>query len=108
MPPGKVVFLLNKISMKKIYLLLFAFGLTLSVSAQSYKPEEAVKHVGENIKVCGKIFGGRFFETSKGAPTLLNMGAAYPASLLTIMIPGELRTKLGYVPEQHFKTKIFV
>ena len=91
--------------MKKIYLLLFAFVLTLSVSAQSYTPEEAVKHVGENVKVCGKIFGGRFFETSKDAPTLLNVGAAFPSSPFTIMITKEVRQKMGNAPEIELKEK---
>ena len=91
--------------MKKLCILFTVLSFSLFASAQSLTPEEAAKHVGENIKVCGKIFGGRFFETSKGSPTLLNMGAAFPASPLTIMIPGEVRTKLGYIPEQHLKEK---
>jgi hypothetical protein len=33
------------------------------------------------------------------------MGAAYPASPLTIMIPGEVRIKMGYAPELQLKDK---
>jgi hypothetical protein len=76
----------------------FSFG-------QTFTPEEATKHIGDSIKVCGKIFGGRFFETSNNAPTLLNMGAAYPASPLTIMIPGVVRVKMGYAPEIELRDK---
>lgn len=91
--------------MKKFSVLFSFLSLSLIAAAQSVAPEEAGKHVGENIKVCGKIFGGRFFETSKGSPTLLNMGAAYPASPFTVMIPGEVRTQLGYAPEVELKDK---
>ena len=91
--------------MKKLYFIFTFLSVSFLAAAQSFTPEEGAKHVGENIKVCGKIFGGRFFETSKGSPTLLNMGAAFPASPLTIMIPIEVRTKLGYIPEQQLKEK---
>ena len=91
--------------MKKIFtLLLLPFSYCV-VSAQTFSAEQASKKVGDSIKVCDKIYGGRFFETSNGSPTLLNMGAAYPASPITIMIPGEVRIKMGYAPEQQLKDK---
>ena len=91
--------------MKKIFtLLLFTFSYYF-VCAQSFFAEQAAKKVGDSIKVCDKVFGGRFFETSAGSPTLLNMGAAYPASTLTIMIPGDVRIKMGYAPELQLKDK---
>lgn len=91
--------------MKKLYILFSFLSLSLLATAQAITPEDAGKHIGENIKVCGKIFGGRFFETSKESPTLLNMGAAYPASPFTVMIPGVVRFKMGYIPEQELKDK---
>lgn len=91
--------------MKRLFIL-FLLSSSLSFAfAQTYSPDEAAKKIGDSIKVCGKIYGGRFFETSNGSPTLLNMGAAYPASPLTIMIPGDVRLKLGYAPEQQLKDK---
>ena len=35
----------------------------------------------------------------------MNKGAAYPASPLTIMIPREIRIKMGGAPEQELKDK---
>lgn len=91
--------------MKKIFtFLLFSFSCYF-ISAQTFSAGQAAKKVGDSIKICDKIYGGRFFETSKGSPTLLNMGAAYPASPLTIMIPGEVRIKMGYAPELQLKDK---
>ena len=94
--------------MKKLYFLFSFIAITQLASAQTLTPEEAAKRVGDSITVCGKIYGGRFFETSNGSPTLLNMGAAFPASPITIMIPGAVRAKLGYIPEAALKEKRFV
>ena len=91
--------------MKKTFTLFCLLIACYFGSAQTLSPEEASKRVGDSIKVCGKIFGGRFFETSVGCPTLLNMGAAFPSSPLTIMIPGDVRMKMGYAPEQQLKDK---
>ena len=96
----------TKPAMKKVYILISAIVFSqFSFAQASITPEEAAKHVGETVTVCGKVFGGRFFETSKNSPTLLNMGAAYPASPFTVMIPGELRAKMGYAPEAELKEK---
>lgn len=91
--------------MKKFFTLISLLFVYYSSMAQTFTAEEASKKVGDSITVCGKIYGGRFFETSAGSPTLLNMGAAFPASPLTIMIPGDVRMKMGYAPEQELKDK---
>jgi len=91
--------------MKKIFTFLLFTHSCYFLSAQTFTAEQAAKKVGDSIKVCDKIYGGRFFETSKGSPTLLNMGAAYPASPLTIMLTGEVRIKMGGAPEQELKDK---
>lgn len=91
--------------MKKILLLAFVLLFVKNNYAQVLTPEDATKHIGDSIKVCGKIFGGHFFETSNGAPTLLNMGAAYPASPITIVLYNDVRIKMGYLPEIELKDK---
>ena len=93
------------LTMKKTFTLLLLLGSYYFLSAQTFTAEQASKKVGDSIKVCDKIYGGRFFETSNGSPTLLNMGAAYPANPLTIMIPGEVRIKMGFAPELQLKDK---
>ncbi len=91
--------------MKKTFTLFIFLGSYYFLFAQTFSAEQAAKKVGDSIKVCDKIYGGRFFETSNGSPTLLNMGAAYPASPITIMIPGDVRAKMGYAPELQLKDK---
>jgi hypothetical protein len=41
---------------------LFAFG------QQVINVEDAAKYVGDSVTVCTKIFGARYFESSKGRP----------------------------------------
>lgn len=91
--------------MKKIFTLLTFTFFYSSVNAQIFTAAQAAKKVGDSIKVCDKVNAGRFFKTLKDSPTLLNLGAAYPTSPLTIMIPGEVRIKMGYAPEQQLKDK---
>jgi hypothetical protein len=88
--------------------LFFAAVCLLSITAFAQaviKPEDAAKHVGEKVTVCGKIYGGKFFENGQKQPTLLNMGEKHPNQLLTIVIWGELRAKLSYKPEEYYTGK---
>ncbi len=90
--------------MKKTFTLII-FIVACHAGFAQISPDDAPKRVGDSITVCGKIFGGRYFETSNGSPTLLNMGAPFPASPLTVMIPGDVRNKIGYAPEIQLKDK---
>jgi hypothetical protein len=91
--------------MKKNLLFIIAYFIVASSFAQVIKAEDAAKHVGKEVTVCGKVFGGKFFETSTNSPTLLNVGAAYPNCPFTIMIPKEVRVKMGNAPEIELKDK---
>ena len=63
------------------------------------------KHVGDSVKICTKIFGARYFENSKNAPTLLNAGAKFPDAPLTIVIYGENRAAFKNKPEEYYPEK---
>ena len=78
---------------------LFVSYLT-SLAQQELKPEELKDHIGDSVKVKGKIFGVRYFESAKNSPTLINVGGAYPNQLYTIVIFGDVRKKLGFDPEE--------
>ena len=66
---------------------------------------EVNKHIGDSVIICGKISGGKFLDAAKNQPTFLNMGAAYPNQLLTIVIWGNTRKLFSYKPEEHLKDK---
>jgi hypothetical protein len=102
---NKNAYFYENLTMRKLLLFALIFISAKLGFSQTLTPEEAAKHVGDSVKVCGKIYGGRFFETSNGTPTLLNMGAAYPASPITIVFYSEVRSKMNSSPEIELKDK---
>ena len=93
--------------MKKIVITLSCIVLTaFSVSAQAkITLEEVAQHMGDSVRVCGKVFGTRFLENSNGRPTLINVGGAYPNELLTVVIYGDDREKFTGKPEEIYSNK---
>jgi hypothetical protein len=90
--------------------LLFGFVFVIACSLTSYSQqtialEDVAKHVGDSVKVCGVVKGGRFLEQAKNSPTLLNIGAAFPSQLLTVVIWGDVRKDFETAPEELFKDK---
>ena len=83
--------------------LLFA---TLPMLAQqAIVPEQAPQFVGQQVTVCGKIYGGKHLKSAKNQPTFLNMGAAYPKQQLTIVIWSNIRKTFPVAPEQAYNGK---
>jgi DNA/RNA endonuclease YhcR with UshA esterase domain len=93
--------------MKKLSVLLAILLLAIAqkTNAQSITPAEVANHIGDTVTVCGKIFAGKYFDQSAKKITLLNMGAAYPKSPLTIVIDEENRKNFSAAPEQMFNGK---
>ncbi len=63
------------------------------------------QHIGDSVTVCTRIYGGIFLDRSKGTPTLLNAGGAYPNAPLTIVIWADAREKFIAPPEVFYKDK---
>ena len=82
--------------------ILFSFA---SVAQTEIKLEDIGKHVGDSVKVCGKIFGGIFLDRSKDTPTFLNVGGLYPNNPLTIVIWADLRKQFEQKPEEFYKDR---
>src|SRR5687767_6452928 len=87
--------------MKSLFILLMLSFTTPPVPVE-IAPEEARKHVGEKVKVCGKISEARFFE-SASKQTIISMGGTSPS--LNIVISFEDRKKFTYKPEEFLKNK---
>ena len=92
--------------MKKLILALSLILIrAITFAQQEIKIEDAAKHEGDSVKICTRIFGGRYFESSNRAPTLLNAGAKYPDAPLTIVIFGESRAAFKNKPEEFYPDK---
>lgn len=82
--------------------LFYAFALFCSVTAQAQKEitlEEVKNHVSDSVTIRSKIKGVRYAPSAVNSPTFINLGSPYPRQLLTVVIWGEVRKKLGYAPE---------
>jgi DNA/RNA endonuclease YhcR with UshA esterase domain len=100
--------------MRKYYgvfllVLLIALGSLLGAgqkaSAQiTITPAQATSHVGEVVTVCGTVASTRYASSTRGKPTFLNLGKAYPNQIFTVMIWGEDREKFGE-PEEKYRDK---
>ena len=92
--------------MKKIIITVLFFWLSsMAFAQQEIKIEDAAKHEGDSVTICTKIFGGRYFENSNRAPTLLNAGAKYPDAPLTIVVFGDCRANFKNKPEDFYTDK---
>jgi len=92
--------------MRYLFSLLFCVVLTTAASAQiTIKAEDIGKHVGDSVKICSKVFSARYFEQAKNSPTLLNVGAAFPNQLFTVVIWSEVRKQFETAPEDFFLNK---
>jgi DNA/RNA endonuclease YhcR with UshA esterase domain len=78
-------------------LILFAVMSFIAISAHAanLSPSEAQQHIGESATVCGTVASARYADRSKGSPTFLNLGHAYPNEDFTAVIWGENRSKFG-------------
>lgn len=90
----------------KLLSALFCLFVCSNLSAQKkYTADEAGKHIGDSATVCGKVYGGKFLETSKGTPTLINMGAAFPKSPFTVVMFADARKLFKEAPELFYNGK---
>jgi len=92
--------------MKKVVIVIAMLFLAVAVQAQKEISIDSLsRHIGDSVTVCTKIYGGIYLDRSKGAPTLLNAGGAYPNAPLTILIWGDAREKFTNPPEVFYKDK---
>lgn len=80
--------------------------ITFSASAQTeIKLEDVKNHVGDSVKLIGKIYGGKYIKSIKGSPTFLDVGGKYPNAPLTLVIWENVRKQFASAPEELYKDK---
>ncbi|MGZ3240571.1 MAG: hypothetical protein ACXWJK_09445, partial [Burkholderiaceae bacterium] len=84
--------------MRNVLIILFTICFISSYVQKKVKLEDVKDHIGDTVKVKGKMYAGRLLENAKNTPTLINVGGKYPNELLTIVIWGEVRKKFKYAP----------
>jgi hypothetical protein len=68
--------------------------------AETLSAADAKNHVGEKATVCGKVASERTATSSRGEPTFINLDAAYPNQIFTILVWGDDRKNVGQLPPE--------
>lgn len=90
------------------YIVTIAFFLYASNTFSQVKIEltDVSKHIGDSVRISAVIYGGKYLEQAKGAPTFLNVGGDYPKAPLTLVIWNEVRKQFHkQMPEVILKGK---
>jgi hypothetical protein len=91
--------------MKYIFFATAFFLPAILFSQTSVKLEDAAKHIGDSVIVCGKVADAAFVESMENSPTFLNLGGAYPNQLLNLVIWKDQRSQYDPAPELQFVNK---
>ncbi len=89
-------------SFKPLTLLAVLLAATPAIAlAQDAVPaEQAVRFIGKDVMVCGKVEKTRYAQNTEGEPTFLYMGGAFPRHTFSARIPGDQRGKFKPTPEE--------
>src|SRR5450432_1639245 len=87
--------------MKLILVALFCLTAFSSFAQTEIKIDDAKNHVGDIVKICTKIYGGKFLQ--RDTLTLLNAGGYYPDAPLTIVIRAGARKEFNTDPVAYYK-----
>lgn len=90
--------------MKKILALAFLLFSFSAFAQKEIQLEDAAQHVGDSVTLTGKVFGVRYLADAKNSPTFINLGAAFPNQLLTVVIWGPVRSKMTTPPSEENST----
>ena len=66
---------------------------------------EIDKFIGDSVTVSGKVVTTKVVSSSPTSPIMLNIGAAYPNQLLTLVIENRDREKFNGSPENYYLNK---
>lgn len=64
-----------------------------------HSPHSAKHLVGERSTICGVVGSTRHAKQTRGTPTYINLGPAFPNHVFTIVVWGDDRYKFPYAPE---------
>jgi hypothetical protein len=91
---------METIRLKLIRTLLFLLIPLSAISAwtQTLSASAAKNHIGETTTVCGNVASERTSTGTRGEPTFINLDAAYPNQVFTILIWSQDRSNVGVLP----------
>lgn len=70
------------------------------LAQEAIPAEQAIRFVGKEGMVCGKVEKTRYAQNTEGEPTFLYMGGTFPRHTFSARIPGDQRDKFRPAPEE--------
>lgn len=89
-----------------IITLLLGLGLGSVWGQVTIAPAQAKAYVGKKVRVCGTVASASFQQKGKKSPTFLNLDAAFPKHVFTVVIWGADRKKFGKPEVDYLKKNI--
>ena len=71
--------------MKCILIIALSFLRLQGIAQKDIEIQDAAKHGNDSVRICSKIYGGKYLENVKGSPTFLDVGGNYPNAPLTLV-----------------------
>jgi hypothetical protein len=95
-------------NLRLVFVVLFSLFAVLAAHSKTKRitASEAKDHIGERATVCGQVATTRYADRTKGQPTFLNLDAAYPNQLFTIVIWRSDRAKFGEPEKRYRHTRV--
>jgi hypothetical protein len=86
--------------MKSVLVLIFSLFTIASFAQKKIGLDQVRNHINDSVEVKGKVAAITYLKNADTKPTVISVGANSSNPNLSIIIPGEVRKKLGYNPEE--------
>jgi len=94
-----------RLSMAILALAILAPAMSVQAArAAALAPEDAAKHAGEDVTVCGVVAGAKYAAQVRGGLTFIDFAKPYPNAPFTALIFAADRAKFG-TPEKGLQGK---
>lgn len=71
---------------------------------QDVNLSDVSKHIGDSVRLCGKVYNTRYFETTRNRPTVLDVNSSH-VNQLNVIIYDQDRKNFPNSPESLYKNK---
>ncbi|MGP8269099.1 MAG: hypothetical protein ACLQLH_03450 [Terracidiphilus sp.] len=79
-------------------LVILLLPLAAACKTNQLAASQAKNHIGEQATVCGVVASEHTAVRSRGVPTFINLDAAYPNEIFTVLVWGDDRRNVGTLP----------
>ena len=86
--------------MRTVTIFLFLLCSSICFAQKEVKLEELANYIGDSVQVRGFIKEVKYLESAKNSPTFICFGKPYPDQSLTVVIWGDTRKRMHYIPTE--------